>query len=429
LKAGGPGSCVTGTVARPAVLDMVIVSSGERRHRIRSAVRQLSFLRGTSSEDADAMLAAREAACAHRSTNAPDGTELAAELGRRPRLESVQTAGFSPQTQRLWNFDRTTELELVEELLFQLAEFVGVKSLPQACVKALVERVASCYQENTYHCFTHACDVTISAFVLLTKYGGAEYLCPIDSITLVVSALMHDVGHPGNTNAFEKQTQSEIVRAYGEDGTYERMHLDVAKRILSSADCNIFKAAGFSEEEQLWALDLLEYVVLGTDLSIHFNVMHEWQAMFARTTAVEGGNRDGKGEVAQASCLQEGDLNEEMRKALVRMMMKASDLGCCAKPWPVARHWGERLVEESRRHEQDESARGMTTSTAAIPTGSVTHTSQHQLNFHLKIVNPIFAAVVDVLPPFQIGMAQALHNTENWKRMAEGEEPVAVPDL
>eukprot|EP01043_Picozoa_sp_COSAG02_P036546 COSAG02_NODE_2684_length_8241_cov_14.362442_3_plen_171_part_00 len=115
---------------------------------------------------------------------------------------------------------------------------------------------------------------------------------------------------------------------------------------------------------------------------------------------------------------------------------------------------GERLVEESRRHELEESARGITTSTAAIPTGSVAHTSQHQvrccvfnshakracynsrlrhgvgvvqLNFHLKIVNPIFAAVVEVLPAFQIGMAQALHNTENWKRMAQGEEPVTAP--
>lgn len=55
------------------------------------------------------------------------------------------------------------------------------------------------------------------------------------------------------------------------------MHLDVAKRILSSPDCNIFVSAGFSEEEQLYALELLEYVVLGTDLSIHFNVMDEWQ--------------------------------------------------------------------------------------------------------------------------------------------------------
>ena len=97
---------------------------------------------------------------------------------------------------------------------------MGVQSLPQACVKALVERVASCYQENTYHCFTHACDVTISAFALLTKYGGAEYLRPIDSITLVLSALMHDAGHPGKTNAFEKQTQSELVEAYGEVGEH-----------------------------------------------------------------------------------------------------------------------------------------------------------------------------------------------------------------
>ena len=93
---------------------------------------------------------------------------------------------------------------------------MGLHSVQEACVKALVHRVASVYQDNTYHCFTHACDVTISAFVLLTKYGGAKYLRPVDSMTLVVTALMHDAGHPGKTNAFEKQAQSEIVKAYGE---------------------------------------------------------------------------------------------------------------------------------------------------------------------------------------------------------------------
>ena len=55
------------------------------------------------------------------------------------------------------------------------------------------------------------------------------------------------------------------------------MHLDLAKRILSSPECNIFASAGFSEEEQAWALELLEYVVLGTDLSTHVGVMEEWQ--------------------------------------------------------------------------------------------------------------------------------------------------------
>eukprot|EP01043_Picozoa_sp_COSAG02_P036547 COSAG02_NODE_2684_length_8241_cov_14.362442_4_plen_91_part_00 len=63
------------------------------------------------------------------------------------------------------------------------------------------------------------------------------------------------------------------------------------------------------------------------------------RSMLAKITSVEGGNRAGKGELDQTSCLRGVDLNEDLRKALVRMMMKASDLGCCAKPWPVARHW------------------------------------------------------------------------------------------
>ena len=50
-----------------------------------------------------------------------------------------------------------------------------------------------------------------------------------------------------------------------------------------------------------------------------------------------------------------------------------------------------------------------------------------QLNFHLKIVNPTFAAMAAALPAFVIGMVQAQHNTENWRRMAEGIEPVSLP--
>jgi hypothetical protein len=93
---------------------------------------------------------------------------------------------------------------------------VGIEALPTECVKTLVERVARCYPDNDFHCFTHACDVSISAFVLLTKFGGMAWLRPVDCLTLLVSALTHDAGHPGKTNAFEKQTQSDLVKRYGE---------------------------------------------------------------------------------------------------------------------------------------------------------------------------------------------------------------------
>jgi hypothetical protein len=62
-------------------------------------------------------------------------------------------------------------------------------------------------------------------------------------------------------------------------GTYERLHLETAKGILSSPDCNVFAAAGFSEEDQAWALELLEYTVLGTDLGTHFGAMDEWRCV------------------------------------------------------------------------------------------------------------------------------------------------------
>ena len=121
MKDCRPGSCVPGSIVRPAMLDMVIGSAGTRRHRIKSAVRQLSFQSG--GEDADAMLAAREAVCVQRSADAQEVAARGSDAQGRPRLESVQSAGFSPHSQRLWSFDRATEIELVAELFVQLVCF------------------------------------------------------------------------------------------------------------------------------------------------------------------------------------------------------------------------------------------------------------------------------------------------------------------
>lgn len=323
-----PGSCVTGTVARPTCLDMVVGNAGGQRRRIRSAVYQLS--ESTGGADADALIASRDAAFAARERRRQLSTgDARLSLTRRIRLESVESAGFSPTAQRLWTFDRSTEIALMEEMLLRTAQLVGVKSPPTKCVHTLVASVASRYPENDFHSFTHACDVTISAYVLLTKFGGAARLRPIDAFTLIVTAMMHDVAHPGRTNKFEATTESELVAEYGEKGTYERLHAETAKSILETPGCEIFAAAGFSVEDQRWAMDLLEYTIFGTDIGCHKSIMDEWGELFPAR----------EGEEAGTSKLDSLDMTDERRRELVRMLMKTSDLGCCAKPWAVARHW------------------------------------------------------------------------------------------
>ena len=211
-----PGSCVTATVARPPCLDRMVGNAVPlRRRRIRTAVRQLSFTE--SGTDADALIASRDAAFAarerRRRLSGGSGGGGSPKPKRRTRLESVESAGFSPTAERLWTFDRTTEIALMEEMLLQMAELVGVKDLPTKCVSTLVTCVASCYPENDFHSFTHACDVTISVFILLTKFGGAARLRPIDAFTLVVTAMVHDVAHPGRTNKFGKYPRNLPLRA------------------------------------------------------------------------------------------------------------------------------------------------------------------------------------------------------------------------
>ena len=135
----------------------------------------------------------------------------------------------------------------------------------------------------------------------------------------------------------EATTSSALVATYGEKGTYERLHAETAKSILQTPGCEIFAAAGFSEEEQRWAMELLEYTILGTDLGCHKAIMDEWGELFpARQGEGEVGEAGAEAEVSRLDGLE---MTEARSRALVRMLMMSGDLGCCAKPWAVARHW------------------------------------------------------------------------------------------
>ena len=382
-----------------------------RRRRIRSAVRQLSFEAG--GEDATSLVEAREAAFVKEKEK--QAAEREAERGadespRRVRLDSLEAAGFSPQSSRLWSFDRETEEELMEEMLLQLAEMSGLPKMSALTVHTFVGRVAGHYSDEVdFHSFTHAVDVTLSAFLLLTRYGGREHLQPVDAMAILVAAMCHDAGHPGLTNPFQKATQSELVSQYGEEATLERMHISIGQSILRSPGCNVLDAAGFSAEEQAWASELIEFAVLGTDLSTQSTVMAEWAEMFG-----DGGSAAGAEGAAASSCLCGFTMDEAARKAVGRLLLKTADLGCCAKPWAVAQHWAERLVRETQAQTAKELE--LLVDTQGREAGSpVAGSAGAQAKFHQYVVTPIFRAAAAAFPAFSEGLEQALENERQWR--------------
>jgi 3',5'-cyclic-nucleotide phosphodiesterase len=154
--------------------------------------------------------------------------------------------------------------------------------LDELIVFLLASRTA--YNEFVlYHNFRHVSDVLQALFFSLVQIGTlppypsesaqeetpnspiAQLLKPFDALTLLISAIGHDVGHPGVNNAFLVALNAPLAQLYNDRSVLESFHCAAYSQILrrywpkAFADSNMRK--------------LMINSILATDMGLHFKYM------------------------------------------------------------------------------------------------------------------------------------------------------------
>lgn len=131
-----------------------------------------------------------------------------------------------------------------------------------------------------YHNFRHVVDVLQALFFSLLQIGAlpafhqmhnnpskgpsspiSKLLGPLDALVLLVSAIGHDVGHPGVNNAFLVTLKAPLAQLYNDKSVLEAFHCAAYSQILRRHWKSVYDDADFRRR--------LINTILATDMGLH----------------------------------------------------------------------------------------------------------------------------------------------------------------
>lgn len=275
--------------------------------------------------------------------------------------------------------------------LFDLEE-LGVDS---STLARYIAEVGRHYHDRPFHNLQHAACVTHFSFMLINASQAMENLKPHQVFAVLLSAVVHDVDHPGNTNLFEINSGSELALRYNDQSVLENHHCSTAFRIMKKPNMQLL-----AKMNKAWGVEIRKTIiscVMATDMAVHFDLIEE-----TKKRAVEGW----KFEEAKDQAL------------LGKILLHAADLSNPVRPFHMTRQWAERISIEFNDQVAREEALGMPVLGFMMSPDEKAF-CKNEIGFASFVVAPMWRAISQLYPNLTFLVEQIDSNLVVWKSLLE----------
>ncbi|TVY30062.1 3',5'-cyclic-nucleotide phosphodiesterase [Lachnellula hyalina] len=263
-----------------------------------------------------------------------------------------------------------------------------------------------------YHNFRHVVDVLQAIFHFLVRLGRlppypnsatpshpepspiAALIRPFDALTLLITAIGHDVGHPGVNNAFLVKLKAPLAQLYNDRSVLEAFHCAAYSQILRRHWPVAFQDPDMRQ--------LMINSILATDMQLHFDYMKKLG--FLQEKLHESGNTDG----------WNGRMVEEQRTLACSLLIKCADISNVARNYDVAAQWTMILTNEFARQASMEKDLGIESALFAAPVREIIELGNSQIGFMNMFAIPLFQGVTDVMPAMGFSVDELHMNKSAW---------------
>ncbi|KAL2101544.1 hypothetical protein ACEWY4_003305 [Coilia grayii] len=303
-------------------------------------------------------------------------------------------------------FSNNRPLSCIMYSIFQERDLFKTFQIPMDTFVTYVMTLEDHYHANVaYHNSLHAADVTQSTHVLLSTPALDAVFTDLEILAALFAAAIHDVDHPGVSNQFLINTNSELALMYNDESVLENHHLAVGFKLLHEENCDIFQSLSKRQRQSLRKLVI--DMVLATDMSKHMSLLADLKTMVETK------------KVTSSGVLMLDHYTDRIQ--VLRNMVHCADLSNPTKPLAVYRQWTERIMEEFFRQGDKERERGMEISPMCDKhTASV---EKSQVGFIDYIVHPLWETWGDLVHPDAQDMLDTLEDNRDWYQSTIPQSP------
>ncbi|GAB1601126.1 high affinity cGMP-specific 3',5'-cyclic phosphodiesterase 9A-like [Argonauta hians] len=268
-----------------------------------------------------------------------------------------------------WQWDDSEMLLLLQSMFTELniiAKFgITVKALQDWLCEVYLH-----YFDVPFHNFKHCFMVAQMMYCLIWHLELCNVFTEEEILTLLMSAICHDLEHCGFNNIYHVNAHTVLARTYNDRSPLENHHCHVAFRILEKT--GLLKK--LSHEQFTRIRQGIIRCILSTDMAKHFNILEDFQV-----------------------ALHNFDMeNKEHRLKLMSLLIKVADISNELRPFNVAEPWLDCLLVEFFAQSDAEKLEGLPV------TGFMdrdTHVKcKSQIHFIANVLLPLVKALSQCFP-------------------------------
>uniref|UniRef100_A0A8D3C6P1 Phosphodiesterase n=1 Tax=Scophthalmus maximus TaxID=52904 RepID=A0A8D3C6P1_SCOMX len=334
-------------------------------------------------------------------------TETEDELAKE--LEHVNKWGLN--VFKISEFSGNRPLTVMMYTIFQERDLLKTFKIPlDTFVTYLMTLEDHYHGDVAYHNNIHAADVTQSTHVLLSTPALEAVFTDLEILAAIFASAIHDVDHPGVSNQFLINTNSELALMYNDSSVLENHHLAVGFKLLQEENCDIFQNLTKKQRQSLRKMVI--DIVLATDMSKHMNLLADLKTMVETKKVTSSG----------VLLLD----NYSDRIQVLQNMVHCADLSNPTKPLQLYRQWTDRIMEEFFSQGDRERERGMEISPMCDKHNASVEKSQ--VGFIDYIVHPLWETWADLVHPDAQDILDTLEDNREWYQSTIPQSPSPTHD-